>query len=158
VSKIDPRGEKFDPNCHQAVQQVENPELPNDTVCDVFQVGYMIADRVLRPAVVAVAKGGPRLTPPDPSVISRKGESVPVGRGGQAGSAGDNDKGGGEQAAGEAGKQTQAGAQPPQQAQQTQSTAQPSQQAQEPGESAQAQQSAAQAGSAGVGVKGDRNA
>ncbi len=58
VTKIDPQGEKFDPNMHQAVQQVENCDLPNNTVCEVYQVGYVMADRVLRPAVVAVAKGG----------------------------------------------------------------------------------------------------
>jgi len=60
VTQLDPKGEKFDPNMHQAVQQVDNLELPNNTVCEVFQVGYIIADRVLRPAVVAVAKGGPK--------------------------------------------------------------------------------------------------
>ncbi len=64
VTQIDPKGEKFDPNRHQAVQQVDNPELPNNTVCDVYQVGYVIADRVLRPAVVAVAKGGPKTAAP----------------------------------------------------------------------------------------------
>lgn len=62
VTQLDPKGEKFDPNMHQAVQQVDNPALPNNTVCDVYQVGYIIADRVLRPAVVAVAKGGPKIT------------------------------------------------------------------------------------------------
>lgn len=61
VTQLNPKGEKFDPNMHQAVQQVDNPELPNNTVCDVYQVGYVIADRVLRPAVVAVAKGGPKI-------------------------------------------------------------------------------------------------
>ena len=64
VTQLVPKGEKFDPNMHQAVQQVENSELPNNTVCDVFQVGYVIADRVLRPAVVSVAKGGPKAVHP----------------------------------------------------------------------------------------------
>ncbi|MCP4936713.1 MAG: nucleotide exchange factor GrpE [bacterium] len=58
VTQLDPKGEKFDPNQHQAVQQIENTELPNNTVVEVFQVGYVIAERVLRPAVVSVAKGG----------------------------------------------------------------------------------------------------
>ena len=58
VTQLDPKGEKFDPNKHQAVQQVEDSDLPNNTVVDVFQVGYVIAERVLRPAVVSVAKGG----------------------------------------------------------------------------------------------------
>jgi len=61
VTRLDPKGEKFDPNIHQAVQQVENVELPHNTVCDVYQVGYMISDRVLRHAVVSVAKGGPKI-------------------------------------------------------------------------------------------------
>ena len=58
VTQLDPAGEKFDPNQHQAVQQIEDSELPNNTVVEVFQVGYVIAERVLRPAVVSVAKGG----------------------------------------------------------------------------------------------------
>ena len=58
VTQLDPAGEKFDPNQHQAVQQIEDSKLPNNTVVEVFQVGYVIADRVLRPAVVSVAKGG----------------------------------------------------------------------------------------------------
>ena len=64
VTQLYPKGEKFDPNMHQAVQQVDNAELPNNTVLDVFQVGYVIADRVLRPAVVSVAKGGPKSVHP----------------------------------------------------------------------------------------------
>ena len=68
VTKLDPAGEKFDPNKHQAVQQIENSDLPNNTVVDVFQVGYVIAERVLRPAVVSVAKGGAKSasTPKEP--------------------------------------------------------------------------------------------
>ncbi len=58
VTQLDPAGEKFDPNQHQAVQQIEDSNLPNNTVVEVFQVGYVIAERVLRPAVVSVAKGG----------------------------------------------------------------------------------------------------
>ena len=64
VTPINPEGERFDPNMHQAVQQVETKDLPNDTVCDVFQVGYVIADRVLRHAVVSVSKGGPKIANP----------------------------------------------------------------------------------------------
>ena len=64
VTQLTPKGEKFDPNIHQAVQQIDNNELPNNTVVDVFQVGYVIADRVLRPAVVSVAKGGPKTAHP----------------------------------------------------------------------------------------------
>lgn len=58
VRRIDPMGEPFNPNMHQAVMEQENPEVPAGTVTQVFQLGYMIEDRVLRPAMVVVAKGG----------------------------------------------------------------------------------------------------
>ena len=53
--EIDPKGEKFDPHRHQAMAMVDGPEPPN-TVAQVFQKGYLLADRVLRPAMVAVTK------------------------------------------------------------------------------------------------------
>jgi len=56
VLEIDPAGEKYDPHRHQAMQMVES-DLPPNTVVDVFQKGYLINDRVLRPALVTVAKG-----------------------------------------------------------------------------------------------------
>ncbi len=55
VVEIDPVGEKFDPHRHQAMQAVESTQAPN-TVVTVFQKGYLINDRTLRPALVAVAK------------------------------------------------------------------------------------------------------
>ena len=56
LSEIDPKGgEKFDPHRHQAMAMIDSPEPPN-TVAQVFQKGYLIADRVLRPAMVAVSK------------------------------------------------------------------------------------------------------
>lgn len=61
VTKLEPEGEKFDPNFHQAMFEVSNPELPNNTVVQVVQAGYAIADRVLRPAMVGVSKGGPKV-------------------------------------------------------------------------------------------------
>lgn len=60
VKKLEPQGEKFDPNFHQAMFEVPNPEVPNNTVVQVVQSGYAIGDRVLRPAMVGVAKGGPK--------------------------------------------------------------------------------------------------
>ncbi len=62
VKKLDPKGEKFDPNFHQAMFEVQNPEVPNNTVMEVVQAGYVIGERVLRPAMVGVAKGGPKRT------------------------------------------------------------------------------------------------
>lgn len=60
VRKIEAEGQKFDPNFHQAMFEVPNPEVPNNTVVQVVQAGYAIGDRVLRPAMVGVAKGGPK--------------------------------------------------------------------------------------------------
>ena len=60
VKKLEPEGQKFDPNFHQAMFEVPNPNVPNNTVVQVVQAGYTIGDRVLRPAMVGVAKGGPK--------------------------------------------------------------------------------------------------
>mgnify|MGYP006205347059 CR=1 FL=1 len=60
VKKLDPQGEKFDPNFHQAMFEIPNPNVANNTVVQVVQAGYAIGDRVLRPAMVGVAKGGPK--------------------------------------------------------------------------------------------------
>ncbi|MCA1491018.1 nucleotide exchange factor GrpE [Sinorhizobium alkalisoli] len=61
VKKLDPTGQKFDPNFHQAMFEVPNVEVPNNTVVQVVQAGYTIGERVLRPAMVGVAKGGPKV-------------------------------------------------------------------------------------------------
>ncbi|OJU29458.1 MAG: nucleotide exchange factor GrpE [Nitrobacter sp. 62-13] len=58
VRKFDPAGEKFDPNVHQAMYEVPDPSVPVGTIAQVIQAGYMIGERVLRPALVGVAKGG----------------------------------------------------------------------------------------------------
>ena len=58
VKKIEPEGQKFDPNFHQAMFEIPNTEVPNNTVQQVVQAGYIIGDRVLRPAMVGIAKGG----------------------------------------------------------------------------------------------------
>jgi molecular chaperone GrpE len=60
VKKLEPLGNKFDPNLHQAMYEVPDPSVPAGTVAQVVQAGYTIGDRVLRPALVAVAKGGPK--------------------------------------------------------------------------------------------------
>jgi molecular chaperone GrpE len=65
VKKLDPQGEKFDPNFHQAMFEVPNTEVPHNSVFQVVQAGYVIGDRVLRPAMVGVAKGGPKMTAPE---------------------------------------------------------------------------------------------
>lgn len=60
IRKIEAEGQKFDPNFHQAMFEVPNPNVANNTVVQVVQAGYAIGDRVLRPAMVGVAKGGPK--------------------------------------------------------------------------------------------------
>ncbi len=64
IRKIDPQGEKFDPNLHQAMYEVPDPSVPAGTVVQVVQPGYVIGERILRPAMVAVSKGGPKATAP----------------------------------------------------------------------------------------------
>jgi molecular chaperone GrpE len=63
VKKFEPLGEKFDPNLHQAMFELPDPSKPAGTVAQVVQPGYMIGERILRPALVAVAKGGPKPAP-----------------------------------------------------------------------------------------------
>ena len=60
VRKFEPVGEKFDPNLHQAMFEIPDPTLPAGTVSQVVQPGYMIGERMLRPALVGIAKGGPK--------------------------------------------------------------------------------------------------
>jgi molecular chaperone GrpE len=56
LARIDPLGEKFDPNFHQAMFEVESAEAKPGTVVQVVQPGYRLHDRLLRPAMVGVAK------------------------------------------------------------------------------------------------------
>ena len=78
VKKLQPEGEKFDPNFHQAMFEVPNPDVPANTVVQVVQSGYSIGDRVLRPAMVGVAKGGPKLAseaPAEPGPVDGQAET-----------------------------------------------------------------------------------
>ena len=69
VKPIDAEGQKFDPHRHQAMFEVPDPTKPEGTVVQVVQTGYAIGDRVLRPAMVGVSKGGPSSAPAnDPGV------------------------------------------------------------------------------------------
>jgi molecular chaperone GrpE len=60
VTRVDPLGEKFDPNYHQAMFEVPDATKPNNTVMNVVQAGFKIGERMLRPALVGVSKGGPK--------------------------------------------------------------------------------------------------
>jgi len=63
VRQFDPTGERFDPNLHQAMYEVPDASVPAGHVVQVMQPGYMIGERVLRPAMVGVSKGGPKAAP-----------------------------------------------------------------------------------------------
>lgn len=59
VKPIDEAGVRFDPNIHEGVMREEDPSVPSQTVTAILQKGYFLHDRVLRPAMVKVAVGGP---------------------------------------------------------------------------------------------------
>jgi len=56
ITKIDTKGKKFDPNLHQAMTEIEDSKSEPGTIVQEIQTGYMLGDRLLRPALVAVAK------------------------------------------------------------------------------------------------------
>jgi molecular chaperone GrpE len=64
VKKLEPQGQKFDPNLHQAMFEIPDPSVPAGTVVQIMQPGYTIGERVLRPALVGVSKGGPKAQAP----------------------------------------------------------------------------------------------
>jgi molecular chaperone GrpE len=61
IKRLHPMNEPFNPHLHQAVMEMPRTDVPEGIVVEVFQPGFTIEDRVLRPAMVAVAKGGPKL-------------------------------------------------------------------------------------------------
>ena len=64
ITRIEAQGSLFDPHQHQAVMEHPDPSVPSGTIVRVFEAGYMIGDRVLRPASVVVAKGAPKAAQP----------------------------------------------------------------------------------------------
>ena len=76
VKRLDPQGQKFDPNLHQAMFEVTDPSVLSGTVVQVVQTGYSIGDRVLRPALVGVAKGGPKAGTGEAGANGAAGESA----------------------------------------------------------------------------------
>ncbi|WP_291847194.1 nucleotide exchange factor GrpE [Bradyrhizobium sp.] len=68
VRKFDPSGEKFDPNFQQAMYEVPDESVAPGTVVQVVQAGFMIGDRILRPALVGIAKGGTKAPPADAAI------------------------------------------------------------------------------------------
>lgn len=65
VKQIDPAGEKFDPNRHQAMFEAPDADIAKGHVTQVVQIGYSIGERVLRPALVGVSSGAPKVATPD---------------------------------------------------------------------------------------------
>lgn len=63
ITPIDALGQKFDHNLHEAMFETEDKDQPEGTVVQVLQTGYMLNDRLLRPAKVGVSKGGPQAAP-----------------------------------------------------------------------------------------------
>jgi molecular chaperone GrpE len=76
IKRVQPMNEPFNPHLHQAVAQVPRPDVPTGTIVEVYQAGYMIEDRVLRPAMVGVAQGGPKPSAPEGSA-SPANENTP---------------------------------------------------------------------------------
>ena len=60
IKRLEPQGQKFDPNLHQAMFEIPDESVPTGTVVQIMQPGYTIGERVLRPALVGVSKGGPK--------------------------------------------------------------------------------------------------
>jgi molecular chaperone GrpE len=78
VTKIEPKGSRFDPNLHEALFEVVDPTQPSGTVAQVVETGYSIGDRVLRPAKVGVSRGGPKaVRGDDESAAAAEAASTP---------------------------------------------------------------------------------
>jgi molecular chaperone GrpE len=75
VRKVDSLNKPFDPHFHQAVQEVEKTDVPSGTVVQVYQDGYIIQDRLLRPAMTVVSRGGPKRD------AAANGDGKPEGQG-----------------------------------------------------------------------------
>src|SRR5262249_17597133 len=85
IKPIYPLNEPFNPHLHQAVMEIQRTDVPAGTAVQVFQPGYTIEERVLRPAMVAVSKGGPPRTAPQergaPGEPPAANNNGPPGRG-----------------------------------------------------------------------------
>ena len=82
VSQVEADAQPFDVNCHQAVGTTENASVPEETVVQVYQQGYRMGDKVIRPAMVVTSTGGPAREPDDGADAAG---AAPAGDGGQEG-------------------------------------------------------------------------
>jgi len=67
IKRLDPLGQRFDSNAHEALFEIPDPTQPQGTVAQVIEAGYTLNDRLLRPAKVGVTKGGPKPEPTAPA-------------------------------------------------------------------------------------------
>ncbi|MEM6680960.1 MAG: nucleotide exchange factor GrpE [Pseudomonadota bacterium] len=72
ITKLDPQGEKFDHNFHQAMSEIEMADVENGSIIQVYQPGYVLKDRLLRPAMVVVAKA-PKPAKPEAAEAAQDG-------------------------------------------------------------------------------------
>jgi molecular chaperone GrpE len=79
IKRFDPQGEPFNPHLHEAMTRIDVPNAAADTVVQVVQAGYMIAERILRPAAVIVAKGGSGAETPAPKKETEDPNRLPLG-------------------------------------------------------------------------------
>lgn len=93
VKRIDPKGEPFDPHNQQAMMEQEDPSVPAGTVLQVYQPGYMIGDRALRPAMVVVSKGGPKPNAKSTATPAEDADAAGTANGPNGGSAAGQDEG-----------------------------------------------------------------
>lgn len=68
VEQVNPEGEAFNPEFHQAMSMQPRDDVPNNTVVGVVQKGYVLNGRLVRPAMVMVSQGGPAAAPQSPSI------------------------------------------------------------------------------------------
>ncbi len=79
ITPIDALGQKFDHNLHEAMFETEDKDQTEGTVVQVLQTGYMLNDRLLRPAKVGVSKGGPKAAPEEEPAAEPAAEPAPKG-------------------------------------------------------------------------------
>lgn len=77
IRRVQPLNEQFNPHLHQAVAQVPRTDVPSGTIVEVYQAGYMLEERVLRPAMVGVAQGGPKPSAPPNAAAPPANENTP---------------------------------------------------------------------------------
>ncbi len=86
VSQVEAEAQPFDVNCHQAVGTTEDASVPEETVVQVYQQGYRMGDKVIRPAMVVTSTGGPAREPDDGGAgANASADAAPAGDGGQEG-------------------------------------------------------------------------